>query len=248
MSIQKRYVRELRDNTNYLPTWLPNVQVAPGDVGHITGLQYSGVGNLADYGIEIEIYEGDAEADYDYYSANHVSRTLKLAGHASPPGSTLTEAEAGISIHFSQENAVIFRATGCQSTRIRDLLGLERKIIAMYEAGDWPMDLVVVTEAVYADSVTILISAGQNAHIDLRATSNLAVPQLDLANAEAGLQVANEANVGVKIIASSGLTPLMRTSGLKKRFLRSDVAFRSSSQSHPDIAFADVEYEDYADD
>jgi hypothetical protein len=248
VSVSQQYTRELRDELGYLPTWLPITHVSPGGVGRIVDYQYTHVGTLADFGITYEIEDGDARADFEYQSAGSVSAAVKLAGEAPAAGSTLATADAGIALDFSKEHAIVFRATGCRSTRIKNQLALGAAVLAKYQTGAWPDDLVVVTEAVSAASATIVISSGDKAHLDLRASGKADAAGLHLANAEAKLQIARESNIGTKIIAEAKLTPLMRTSGVRKRILR-DAVFRSEravpTGTGEELAFDDVEYEDY---
>ena len=256
MSVKRQYTRELRDNLHYLPTWLPTVRLSPGDLGRISDYEYTHIGNLRDVGLPSEIEDCGARADFEYFSQGSVSTTVKLAGQVPPVGSGLAEGDAGIVVDFGRENAVVFRASGCRSKRLKNVIGLGKQILEKLQQGQWPEDAVVVTEIVYATSATILICSGHKGHIDLRAAANMNPATLNIANLDAGLQVARESNIGVKIVAQSSLTPLMRTSGIQKRFL-SDPVFRSKTQpageavtimseSGEELWFGDVEYEDYA--
>jgi hypothetical protein len=245
MSISKQYTKELRDNTNYSAIWLPTLTVQPGDVGRITNYEYEPVTTLTELNIPFSIVKGHVAADINYASANAVSIVVKTAGQAPLVGSLLAQAEAGVMIKFSRENAVVFRAAHCKSSSIKDRLSLENEIIARYKNGDWKEDYVVVTEVVSAASSTILISSGKNAQMDLKAGGKINPGGFNLADVDAQFQVIQESNVATKILAANGLTPLFKSAGIKKLFLRPGVVLRGP-ESLETIAFRDVDYEDFS--
>lgn len=249
MNMSRWYAREMKDNTNYLPTWLPNVRVAPGDVGRITDFQFTPLGNLDQLGVPFHAEDGNAPSDFEYYSAGSVSMMLKLAGEAPFTGSVLKQAEAGVTVTFGRENAIAFRCSDCTSARITDQLSLGKQVLTLHGRGEWPADLVVVTEVVSAGSATVLISSAVDASVDLRAGGTVGAAQINLAAVDAGFQVVRTSNMGIQIVAETGLTPLIRTSGLRARLFRPKV-FRGGGPgkvNEPSLRFVNVEYEDYAD-
>ncbi|MDP9120093.1 MAG: hypothetical protein M3O15_01800 [Acidobacteriota bacterium] len=247
MSTAKQYAQELRNDTNYSPTWLPIVKVAPGDVGRIANFQYEHVAPLGDYGIEYTIEDGSFPGDFTYSSKNAVSKQVKLAGQAPAAGSLFAAADAGVSLHFSRTDAVVFEALGCRSSRIRNVQVLGEKILALYKAGHWDEDLVVVTEVITAASATILFSSASDAGIDLFARGKVQAATFNLADADAKLEIHSERNIGWRTVATAGMTPLFRAAGVKKRLLRPDVFRDHSFAASPEAAvFGEVDYEDFA--
>ncbi len=242
MSISKQYTQELQDKTNYSATWLPTIQVSVGDIGRIEQYQYQPLTSLEKLGVPFQVTAGQVQADFEYSSSGAVSLGFKAAGQAPLPGSALTLAEAGVHIHFSRENAVVFRAAGCASTVIANRGELEEEIIRRYKAGEWKKEWVVLMEVVSAASATILIASGSGASLDLRAAGQLSAAHFNLADVQAGIQVAQEANIATKIIAASRLTPLFKAAGIRQRIFRPDVIVRGSQS---DLAFASVDYDDF---
>jgi hypothetical protein len=139
---------------------------------------------------------------------------IKAAGQAPLTGSSIAEANAGINIKFTRENAAVFRISRCKSTRIKDPNSLANQIVSRYHAGNWKENMVVVMEVVPAASATIVISKGNNAEIDLLAHAKNGSSKLDLADLEANFQLLKESNIATKIIASKALTPLFKPSVL----------------------------------
>ena len=251
MNIARKYAEELRDETNYSPTWFPNVKIEVGAVCRLRNFQYEQVSDLASKGIPFQTVGGPG-ADITYASSGVTSMSLSAGGATSGAASAVGDAGASAKIGFKKAGGIVFEATGCRSTRIKDLEAIGKKILDKHDAGEWDPDLVVVTEVISAQGATILISSADNASVDVSAHGN-AVPSLgNLAKLAAGLQLSNENSIGVKVMGSE-LTPLFRASGVKRRFLGSTEfrGMREESDRGPasddQSSFGRVDYEDFAD-
>lgn len=66
----------------------------------------------------------------------------------------------------------------------------------------------VVMEVLKAGSTTILISAEKNAEFEIEAKTEQ-VPNIDLRNPSIGITVRKATNMGFKLTASAGLTPII---------------------------------------
>ncbi|WP_299676138.1 hypothetical protein [uncultured Roseobacter sp.] len=242
MSINLHYTREILEELNYVATWFPTTTLAPGEVCDMRGGQLKPVGSLEDFDITFETEPGSAESTIEYKSAGAVSIKTKAAGSAELPGSALKEAEAGLHITFARENAILLTLTGCEARRIARLHQVGQQVLAKHNEGAWPKGYVVVTEALTCGASTILVASSDNAAIDLSAKGAFGAMALTLANANAGLEMRTESNIGFRTISSPGLTPLLRTSGIVPRFLRPD-EFRGGAEE-ADVDFAAVSYDD----
>jgi hypothetical protein len=221
MSISKQYTREMKAQLNYSATWLPTIIVSPGDVGTVSNYEFHHLTNIAALGVKLETIPGSSQMEFDYCSANSVSIFAKSSGQAPLAGSSFSQADAGISVKFSRNNAIVSRLSQCSSTRIADLNSLRKEILLRYRSKEWRDDMVVVTEAVKAARATIIISNSSNAQIDLLVRGNVGPRELHLANASAEFQVLRSSNIAFQIIAEKDLTPLFRFAGIKKPFLGS---------------------------
>ena len=108
MGISDQYTKEIREQLKYSATWFPNVHISPGDVGIFQNNQYYNRGNLNDLGIPFEISPMGVQAEFDYSSRDSVSVQVKLAGSCTASWFKHHSAEAGVTIKFSRENAVLF--------------------------------------------------------------------------------------------------------------------------------------------
>ena len=217
MQTFKKYTRELKKQFGYLATWLPGTPIELGDVGILRKNRFTKISNLSDFEIQFEIESDETKADIEHSSKGAVSLTTKASGTATPQESVLAEVDAGITVEFSKDNAILFKANGTTSPSIKDQAALGEKIIELYKKGKWDKDWAVVTEVVNSDSATILISSSSNGKIELKAKGEVEAAKLDIADAEIGFELLYSKDVSTKVIAETALTPLFKVSKLKSR-------------------------------
>lgn len=219
-AISSQYTKEIRQETDYSATWLPNTTVKPGDVGRLRNYEFVYETTLKKLGIGPSQTEPCAtQMNWDYQSENCVSINVKASGEATIAGSSLSISDAGLTIKFSRNKATLFCLKKCTGTRLRDLDPIKNEVLSRYQNKKWDKDRVVVIEAVKAGSATIIISKSSNAQIDLAAKGKANLSALDLADVNAQFQMKKSSNLATQIIASKGLTPLFRAVGVIKHFL-----------------------------
>lgn len=242
MSLHQRYTDEIRRHLNYMATWFPTVRLEAGDVCAVRNNELIRVGHLSEFDIGFEMQDAAVKSDILYTSQGAVSIALKAEGQPPPAGSMLQLNETGIAVSFSRANAIAMVLASCSSKRIANLNAVGRQVLELHNYGKWPDDYAVVTEAVEAGASTILISNDDAAGIDLLAGGQLGPGELTLASIEANLSVKHELKIGAKFVSESGLTPLARVSGVKKRILGPD-KFRG--EQIDELAFKSVDYADF---
>ncbi len=217
--IHEIYLKELSKALGYLPAWFPNSKLELGDFLDRNTLERKGnIGSLRDEAICFTVRPASARGSFEYSSARGVSITTKIAGQV-VVGSSLGKVDAGLIVKFSKENVIVFEASGCTSIAIDDINSLGSAIMALYNAGHWSPDWVVVTELVRARCATIIISGDKSAQIDLKANGKLTPAGYSLADPNARFAAKNVRDVVFKFIAENGLTPLYRASGIKRNLL-----------------------------
>lgn len=257
MSINQRYTRELRDNLNYTATWLPNVSLSLGDIGVLSRHQFTHRTNLKNLNIPFTESVLGTGATYSYASSGTVTRHMKLAGQAPLPGSALTELDAGITLTFGKQHALVFLATDCRIKSIADQDPLKKAILDAYGANQWERNYVVVTELVVARSTSVIISEGSEGQYELKAKAGL-VPTFEAMNVAGSFSLVHDSQISFNFLAKSSLTPLFRCLGLRLNWFRTDVVTRgdivtdgsdeaetASATQH--ITVDEVEYDDYRD-
>jgi hypothetical protein len=247
MAAHVKYTSELRERFGYSATWLPMVSVRLGDVGRLEGYVYEPLGSLGDYGVQFRRRKGTSMGTVDYVSGEGVQ--VSSRSHADVAALDPAAMGGALSVKFSRQGAVLFRAEGCQSEVIDGQNALETEIVGLHERGAWPDGLVVVTEVVHASWATILISGGSDATIELRGTADL----VGLAAAGSSLEVIRSQDIATQIIARGGLTPLFRAKGIRKRRLVGKAAFRRRGDDEPSgpeqtsaVQLSEVDYEHFA--
>lgn len=245
MKTSKKYTREIKEQFGYLATWLPSTPLALGDIGILRNNQFTKISNLSDFGIQFEIEPDETKSDIEHSSKGAVSITTKASGTVAPQGSALAEVDAGITVEFSKENAILFKANGTTSPSIKDQIALGKTIIDLYKEGKWDKDWSVITEKVDAESATILISSSSSGKIELKAKGEIKAAKLDIADAALGFELTFSKDLSTKIIGEESLTPLFKASKVNSRLFNPPIfkinKVRSMDLMTPDKAKSNEE-------
>jgi hypothetical protein len=230
-TIQRQYTDEIQRHLGFLATWPPNDSVRLGDVGRLNARVFERTSTLDAERIRFAVRVANNESSYEYVSENAVTLQAKAAGDAPTPGSFLSLAEAGVSIRFNRDNAIVFQAAKCVVRSIENESDVGMEILARYDRGDWERDWVVVTGLVRSDAASVLISSGGTAQLDLATSADLAAAGVvNLASLTADVRVVHSSNVGTRFIAAEGLTPLFRASGIRRTLFGSPSFTRRGEQ------------------
>lgn len=215
MNSSKKYTNELRKQFGYFATWLPGTPLKLGDVGVLRNNIFTKLTNLSELGVEFEIFEDKTPSDLEHTTKGAVSMSVKSAGAASLPGSSLQVMDAGLTLEFSKENAIYFLAKGTTSPSIKDQIKLGQKIVKFFEDGKWDKDWAVITEVVNSKSATIIISSSSEGKIELKVNGDVEIGSIDLADSSIGFELVTSKSLSTKILAESKLTPLFKASQVK---------------------------------
>ncbi len=223
MRIEKKYIRELKKQFGFYPTWLPGTPLKLGAIGVIKAGRINVIGNITDLGVEFDVLNDYDPIDLEYNHEGSATLSFKAAGSPAPTNSFLNDAHAGISVSFSKEKSFYFKANGTTSPMIKNQIELNKNILELYKNGQWDKNWVIVTEVINCTGCTILISTNASAQIDINAKADIGLDNLDIANAELGLKPAFNRGLSTNIIANSSITPLFRASKIKKRLFGAPV-------------------------
>ncbi|MFD0861164.1 hypothetical protein ACFQ1M_03005 [Sungkyunkwania multivorans] len=235
MKTRRIYTLEMYRQFRYLATWLPGTPLELGDIGILRGKEFTKIGNLSEHGISFEIEPDDTPADLEFSSKGSVSIITKLSGTATPTGSTLSEADAGISVSFSKENAILFKANKTKTPAIKNQVALGKKVLELYKEGKWNKDWAVITELINAESGSVIISSSKEGKIDLKVNGELGSKQLDIADAELNFGLSFSKDLSTKMIAQRGITPLFKVSKVRSHLLMKPI-FKMSGVDAMDLA------------
>lgn len=224
-----QYLLEMNAKYGYHATWQPNVSLRLGDIGIVNNNVFRYITNLKNKGIKFAERPGEAAEDLNYTSASGVS--IKVNAAATVSGTevhaSIGSGKAHVVIEFGNTAGVVFQAMQTRTSMIENQEALGDQVIAMYQNGQWNTDYVIITELVTADSMTVLISKGQNAKIELMASGDVTPSSLKLADTSAGFSVTSFKDIDTQIIAKTKLTPLFRASTVQRRWWSSTPAFHT---------------------
>jgi hypothetical protein len=213
----KQYLNEINARFQYRATWEPNKTLNIGDIGILEKGIFSLRSTLTKEGIPVQVRTDESEGSLKYTSQGAVDINVKLAGKAAPPQSQLGTADAGITIQFKKENAIVFQVNGTRTFQLENFGDIEREVLSRFHAGKWPKDWVIISELVQAREATILISSNRDSIIELKANAEVkAESDLDLADAQLNFGIVTKKGLSTEIIAKEGISPLYRASGVKK--------------------------------
>jgi len=224
-SVARLYARGFKKDFKFYYThWLPSSTIELGTVGELEGgYLFRPKSTLRDLGIAFDA-DADVVADtssspLDFTSKSGVSITTKLAGEANTSIPSVPQGSAGIKLDFSREASFLIKAQESYEPRIRDLIGLERKILEKYHARQWDRNWVIVSSLVMSPYVDIVISESASSSIELEVSGSGTVQSVELGNVS--LQFTMKRTSG-KVLDMRGIkncTPIFQLVGLKQRFL-----------------------------
>jgi len=205
-SIAKTYVDDIHDEwEEVFATWPAGLELKLGDYGYLEDGIFQRMGNIAEKGISGERRDDNNDTAIEYKSSDEVS----VVGHAkgSVNVSGVANAKASLEISFSGKHAVFFKAAGGKWHTFESPEQIGQQILELFHAGKWKREFLVVTNLLKAGATTVVVSNGSSASVSLEAQAD-DIEAIDLADASVGLRIKSESNLGLKIIAEGGMTPL----------------------------------------
>jgi len=205
------YAQILHENLKMVfATWPLGAPVQLGDYGKMQhGYLFSRLGNIgSDYGIKVTEKSG-VETSWKYKSSKTDEVNIKAGSNVNPnvPGGPPIAVKANLTISFKRENAVYFNAAKCTYYGIDNQIAVNKRVLELFGQEQWDGDYVVVTSLFKAGATTAIISSSNNSAVTIEASGD--VPNIDLADASAGLFASSEKNVSLTVVAESGFVPLL---------------------------------------
>lgn len=214
MTLANDYAKELRRELKMFPVWPPEIPVRLGDYGTLDGSIFQRRGNITDdFGVQIEALPDAERRDIEYKSAGKVSVEVNAGASAGVPGAQGTVSKR---VTFSKAHSALLSASNCTYEVFKNVGHIESTLLELLGAGTWQKEWAVISGVVRSESATILVSSQKNASIDLVLEGE--IPQVQLAGANLKVSINAESNVGVKVLAKSGATPLMMLSRVQTRY------------------------------
>jgi hypothetical protein len=216
----KLYLKEMYNNVGYFATWLPANTLKVGDFGVVEGGGFRQLGSLSELGISSsDVREGPPQ-DMSYSAS--ARRTVGASGGV---GSVVPEVKAEVSIAFTSSGGYIFEAAGVKGLEIANRLATGERILDAFEQKRWQKEWVLIDSVCTAASATILVSQDSSSEIILKASGDVPLGALPLADPKLGLTVASSSGRIIQLIAKSDLTPLYSCMKIRTSFLDTAPSF-----------------------
>lgn len=211
----KLYQQEMHRNLGFFATWLPASVLELGDFGVLEGGRFRMIGSLRELGIpHAEVREGTPQ------NMSYSASADKKVGGSAGASTAVPVAKAELSIRFTGQGGYIFEAVGIRNIEIADRMALANRILAVYERDRWRKEWLVVDSIYRAASATIIVSEDSSSEIVLKASGNIPLGSLPLADPQLGLMVSSSSGKIVHVVAQSDLSPLYSCLKVKDPFLR----------------------------
>ena len=219
-SLWQQYTDEIYNECQYWGIWQPSVHIELGACGPVEDRVFRPQGRLRDYDIQFEVTEDPTPADTDYSSTDGLDIVFKAKGETKDVPD-IPAGKAGVHIGFNRTEAVVIATKGARQPRISDQEKLRRDLLKSVVSPDGgiPERWFVVTDLVQCDFASVIVARGSKAAFAVSAEADFQAGLVDIANAELDLSVRKESNVGFKMLAQQGATPLFRGMRLKRTFL-----------------------------
>jgi hypothetical protein len=208
------YASTIHQRWGFYATWPPDRHISVGAIGVLDGSLFRPVSTLAQRRINAPA-ESDPSTNrvYDFTSDDAKEKSIALSGSVQ---AGVANAAAGIQLSFAKAHSVYLYLKDCIGETIQDSLELGHSLLDKFRADDWPLNLVVATRVVSADSATLIQAVGENADITVRGAGGGSC-LLDLIKAGGSINIVSKNSIGLKFVGQGGLTPLAEVSGLKHR-------------------------------
>ena len=215
-SAAEQYVREIHAQLRYWATWAPSVHLELGDCGPSNDdWEFKPEANIRNFGVDFEPAPANPTTmPWKHVSDDSVSWDIQAKGkNSSIPN--VPAGEAGISMKFSREKAIVFVALGGNVGRVANINQLKKDFAEA--AGDRSIEHYwVVTELVTVDSASVLISTSSHGEFAATASANFTAGIVDLANASIGVSETHSKNVTTLLEPTNKATPLFNAIKLKQ--------------------------------
>jgi hypothetical protein len=199
----KLYQQEMHRNVGFFATWLPASILELGDFGVLEAGRFRKIGSLKEIGItDVEVREGTPE------NMSYSASAERKAGASTEASAAVPVAKAELSIRFTRQGGYVFEAAGMRNVEIANRMALANRILAVYEQDRWRKEWLVVDSIYRAASATIIVSEDGSSEIVLKASGNIPLGSLPLADPQLGLSVSSSSGKVVHVVAQSGLSPL----------------------------------------
>ena len=114
----KVYLARMHQKFQYRAAWLPQVKMEIGQIGKFYDKKWVVEGHLSDLGIDVTAATNQVDGGLEFTSQGGVNISTKLKGGSANVIANVADAAADVTIAFSKENAIVFKANNVIITPI----------------------------------------------------------------------------------------------------------------------------------
>lgn len=217
-SVFERYANIVKNEYDYYPVFPPDYPIALGDFGSLENGRFKRKGNIKKFGLKIKKLTGEGFDKIDFKLG--IDFSASLIPSVTVPGMF----EANLKIAFGDSSNVFFSFNECKSSIIDNYLELENKIIELYNNNEWDKNYYIITEFLEVERSTVVLADNNESEIAFEVAvplgANIPIPQLkaDFLDGEINANESYSSGISTKIIAKTGLKPLIQLAQLTGGF------------------------------
>lgn len=215
----KNYQKDIYKKAKLRANWELSKNLNIGDVGFMDKGTFTLQTSLKDLEIDFKVRKGIKQEKLDLSSASgvNINPRFNVAGDAKVVD---LKGEVVFDIEFSRAKSYVFKASGVRTDIISNIQAVGKEIIKKHENDDWDTELVIISEIMTADAVSILIAGESGTKTEISATGNANIAELDLAKADVGFSANSNKRLSLEVLGKAGTNPLFKIMGLEKPFFK----------------------------
>ena len=193
MSYVRAICAEIKNNKGMFLNWPVTNRIKLGDFGlaDIRNGTFDWVGNLASYGVNLEVNSGSGREHELYRTSGKVDAKFDLA----------RETPASVEIKFRCSSAISMEAFNMTSERL-ELGSVQSSLLAAIGSGklSWHRDYVFVAQVQKCEAFTSLISGCKGASVQLTAGGAHRIKPFNTANPSIGVSASFDLECPVQML------------------------------------------------
>ncbi|MCE0484306.1 MAG: hypothetical protein LV479_08730 [Methylacidiphilales bacterium] len=215
MSSQENYASSIHDKFGqYRPVWYPTQQVRVGDILELDDSgTFNRVDNLANYAptsaFVANVLTNPASVPIDFVSTAGVQLDTKASGATNSQFPAVPQANAAISVAFSDEDDFMMYADAATETVLGNILALQALLLNIHAANQWQNNYIVATKVLSTPLFSLLLSQTSNSSIQLSLNGTLSPTIPELGQAGVSYSLVQSRGAITRILGATNVTPLV---------------------------------------
>lgn len=201
MGVAQDFNSALRQELDVFAAWLPVANTFEvGDYGLISGGIFVKAGNIADLGVSVKTKAGGA-TNLEFSSKG--TTLTRLLGEAKVDVLPNQPVQAKLKVEFERRDSIFAAAANLDISEMASTANVAKELYT----SDFDHAYKVVSAVYRAREATIITSKNANSMIELNGTAE-ALQSLSIGGAAAGVTIGGNRDIGLKILAGSGVVGL----------------------------------------